>query len=395
MSVAFFRTLRAFEGERRRPRWLAVGLAGLFLAGVIWLLYATVPVYEVTSHARLEVKNAAHPVAPQVAGQVVETSMVIGREVQAGDVLLVLDARAEELAYRERLARKEALTKRLLAVRRESRAEEEVLQLQTKARKLAHQESHAELEKARANVRFTQHQAEMMSQLRSRNAASELEDRRARAEAEAARAAAQSLELATSRQEQDRLALEGERRALLAKLDSQANELEGNLTTEAAAISRLQFDIDLRTIRAPVAGRIGEVAEVHVGSMVKQGDKLGSVVPPGQPWAVALFEPTVVGRIQRGQPARLRLAGFPWTQFGTMSATVADVAGELHDGQIRVELMLTPGSSPPIPLAHGMPGSVEVEVERVSPAVLVLRAAGQFLGTRRLTGADGTEAAAP
>jgi membrane fusion protein (multidrug efflux system) len=31
-----------------------------------------------------------------------------------------------------------------------------------------------------------------------------------------------------------------------------------------------------------------------------------------------------------------------------------------------------------IPLQHGLPGSVEVQVEEVSPAVLVLRTAGQL-----------------
>ena len=41
------------------------------------------------------------------------------------------------------------------------------------------------------------------------------------------------------------------------------------------------------------------------------------------------------------------------------------------------------GNPPGIPLEHGLPGSTEVEVERVSPALLVLRAAGQFLGTSR------------
>ena len=33
-----------------------------------------------------------------------------------------------------------------------------------------------------------------------------------------------------------------------------------------------------------------------------------------------------------------------------------------------------------IPLQHGLPGTVEVEVERVSPATLVLREVGKHLG---------------
>ena len=40
-------------------------------------------------------------------------------------------------------------------------------------------------------------------------------------------------------------------------------------------------------------------------------------------------------------------------------------------------MLPNPGSR--IPLQHGMPASAEIEVERVSPASLVLDAAGRFL----------------
>jgi hypothetical protein len=42
-------------------------------------------------------------------------------------------------------------------------------------------------------------------------------------------------------------------------------------------------------------------------------------------------------------------------------------------------MTLPAGQSTRIPLEHGSPGSAEVEVERLPPAVLALRAAGQLL----------------
>ena len=59
------------------------------------------------------------------------------------------------------------------------------------------------------------------------------------------------------------------------------------------------------------------------------------------------------------------------------------MASEVRDGRVRVEL--TVASEPParLPLQHGLPGTVEVEVEQATPATLVLRAAGQLLARPR------------
>jgi multidrug efflux pump subunit AcrA (membrane-fusion protein) len=146
-----------------------------------------------------------------------------------------------------------------------------------------------------------------------------------------------------------------------------------------AMIRRLRHEVERRLIRAPVSGRVGESAEVRVGAVVRAADRLGAVVPPGRPRVVALFPAAAAGRIHSGQPARIRLEGFPWMQYGTLAATVADVGNEPSEGRIRVELTLAPEQPSSIPLEHGLPGSAEIEVERASPAVLVLRAAGQFL----------------
>lgn len=75
----------------------------------------------------------------------------------------------------------------------------------------------------------------------------------------------------------------------------------------------------------------------------------------------------------------MRLEGFPWTQYGTIAAKVSRVASEIRDGQVRIEFNVEPPAGAQRWLQHGLPGSVEVSVEQVSPAVLVLRAAGQML----------------
>jgi membrane fusion protein (multidrug efflux system) len=100
--------------------------------------------------------------------------------------------------------------------------------------------------------------------------------------------------------------------------------------------------------------------------------------------AVAWFEPGMAaGRLRRGQTGRIRFAAFPWAQFGTISATVTEVADETRDGKLRAELALNRDLASRIPLQHGMVGTLEVEVERISPAEVLLRAAGQLVGDAR------------
>ena len=110
---------------------------------------------------------------------------------------------------------------------------------------------------------------------------------------------------------------------------------------------------------------------------------------------MAWFSAAAVGRLRPNQPARLRLEGFPWTQYGTIPALVAEIGNEARAGLVRVELTLPRELDTSIPVEHGLPGSAEVEVERVSPALLVLRAAGQFLGAKRSSGVNGTARAEP
>jgi membrane fusion protein (multidrug efflux system) len=383
MAATFSRTLRSLETDGPRRRLGALLVTGLVLAWAAWFVLGRVAVYEVSDKTRLEVRSAAHAVASPVGGRVVTTYLTIGRQVEKDDVLLTLDAEAERHQLAERRARRDALAARLAAQRREFESEQAALEAQQVARDVAVREAQARIAEAEARVTLAERQAATSARLRLNNAISGEELLRDKAEVEARRAARNALTQAASLQEKDRLVQESASKTRLAKLGREAAELRGDIQIETAAIARLEYDIGLRTVRAPVAGRVGEAEEFRVGSVVRAADKLGALVPAGEPRAVAFFPAAAVGRVRPGQPARLRLDAFPWAQYGTVAATVADVGNEPSGGLVRVELMLAADPASAIPVEHGMPGWAEVEVERVSPAVLLLRAAGQMLAARR------------
>jgi membrane fusion protein (multidrug efflux system) len=360
-------------------------LTGITVLGALlaWSLFARVSVYEVTEKARLEAEQAVHTIAAPVAGRVLRTHLAIGRSVQAGEVLVELDAEAEQRARQEKQARVSALAARIEALRGEIRAEEEALSVLRKARAAALAEARSQRAEAEARARFAARQADRAARLRPSGAISQEEFDNERLQAETSRTAVQTLRKAGERLEQDRAAQESSRQAELARLRRKAIELKGEVQIEEAAIRRLDHAIETRVIRAPITGRIGSVAEFRTGSVVQEAQVLGTIVPPGLPRVVALFPASAIGRLQPGQDAQVRLDGFPWTQYGTLKATVASVGNEASGGCIRVELRLAPDQGSPIRLEHGLAGCAEVVVEEVSPAVMVLRAAGQLMASRR------------
>ncbi len=163
---------------------------------------------------------------------------------------------------------------------------------------------------------------------------------------------------------------------------------------ETSESARLEIDSAAYPVQANAAGQIacsaltlaagiqrGECPALHPGAHISEGQQLGVIVPQGRMQMVAQFEPSAaLGKIRPGQPAIVRLEGFPWTQFGTLSAEVSRVAGDIRGGKVEVELDVKAGANPRIHLQHGMPGSVEVEIGSLSPLAFVLGAAGRFMG---------------
>ena len=367
----------------RRSRLGTLLVAALLGSWAAWFVLARVVLYEVSATARLEVDQAAHLVEAQVAGRVKATHLVLGQEVQVGDMLVELEADAQQFLLEEMRVQLTALAPQLTALDAEIAAEEEARREDQQAGQMGLDQARARHREAEAAAQLSAEEAERMTLLHARNYLAELDLRRARAAAQQRQAAANAVRLEIGRLEWDRRAQRSNHKVRLEQLRREATQLEGQMATAAAAIERLEHEIERRRIRAPAAGRLGEVATLRIGAVVREGDKLGAVVPPGTLKVVADFlPPGALGRIHPGQPAWLRLEGFPWTQYGAIAAMVASVASEVRNGQVRVELAIRPDPAPPIPVQHGLPGTVEVEVDRVSPATLVLRTAGLLLAAR-------------
>jgi membrane fusion protein (multidrug efflux system) len=381
MAYGFSRSMRSLEADgfgRAAPGFALFG--AIAIAWGAWILFAHVEVYELTDEARLEVRPQAYSIDAPVSGRVLASRLMPPRNVNAGEVLLELDAEPERLRLVEERARLVSMSRELEVLRSEIVASTEACEAEREAATAEVHEIEARQRETEADAKLADHELKTFDHMASNGVATELQLRHSQAAAERSRATTDALRHDMARAEWQKRNHEGLSRARLDELKRDETVLCGRLDVQETMVKRLDYEYDRFRVRAPTAGSLGEVAVVERGAFVREGDKLGVVVPPGSVKVVAQFRPSsAFGRLREGQHAKLRLEGFPWTQYGSLAAKVAHVANETRGGRVRVELDLEANESSPIPLEHGLPGSVEVEVERVAPAVLLMRAVGRIL----------------
>lgn len=376
--MAFHHTLRTLRAMRlQRHAFLVVLLVGLVAAWATWLAIGNMAIYVRSERGRLEVSQSAVAVNAPVEGVVVECALSLGRHTAEGDLLVRLDARTFELQAAEKRAELEAKKAALAGLRRQLASE--------RAARDVVAELVAQTERTgRARVSAEQHGAEwkrkendVVVRLREANLASRLEEMRVSSEMDAltmqTALASEQARLDTSNAKTSLR----DRDAKITALERQVVESENEVSLQGARLATLEFEVERRSVRATAPGSLIDVVTCTPGMTVMPSTRLATLLPNGDVRMVAFFKPSEsVGRLKRGQTAIVRVEAFPWTQYGTLTARVAEVGSEPRDGLVRVEMNMTRQDGV-IPSMHGMIATAEVETEHLSPGRLLLRLAGQ------------------
>ncbi|HEX4382716.1 MAG TPA: HlyD family efflux transporter periplasmic adaptor subunit [Myxococcales bacterium] len=369
--------MRSFDADAFRVYGAVLIVAIVILASwLTWSVAARVSVVQVSSAGRVESVSAVHQVESAVAGQVVSAPRKLGEAVDAGDLLVELDSRPQQIQLERTRAQLKTQQSELALLQEQIAAENDADRSAGRADQAALQEAEAKRAELLPKLELTEERRKLVGDAPN-GIVSPIESLERKSEDESARRSA-----ATSTQTLTRLsadqALSRRRRDLhLQELHRDSVKLEGELPVLAATIAGLEDDIARHRIRATAKGRLGQIAELTPGAFVKLGDRLAVVVSEGDLHVRASFTPeTAVGVLREGQHARMRFPGYPWPIYGTVAGTVTSVGTEPLSGMIAVELSLQQEASSWIKLQHGLPAEVEVQVDRVSPATLVLRAIG-------------------
>ena len=358
----------------RGSHWVLVGVL-LVLAGLsAWGVLAHVPVYAVAMHTPLALDPALQVMMTPVAGQVRVTHLQVGREVEAGEVLVELDSTDQRLQLEEAQQHLLALEAHRTARRQEGAALETAWQATVQAAQAAHEEAQTRHDDAMRALQVAQEKVQRLGPL------SPLADLQPQKTAvETTRRSLQQLEHTQQVQA-------AEWRARLAQHQREVVVLEGDLAVATAQLARLAHTLEGSQLRAPSAGRLGAVASLLPGMIIQAGAWLGVLGPRGAFLVTADVPPAVAGgRLRAGQPAWLRFTSEPGRPAGTLPATVVEVAEAGPDASVHVVLRLAPEALAQLPLQPLAVGTVVVEVAQVAPITHVVRTLSQPLWGRPRT----------
>jgi membrane fusion protein (multidrug efflux system) len=378
--VPFKSTLQSLEMDNARDRRVAATLiVAAAIAWGFWAVIARIPIYATSDHARLESQQSTYRIAPAVDGHISRADLQLGQTVHKGQILIELDSTTPRNALEEGITRVAALQRDVTALDRQVQAEMRTFEADRARQAVSIAEAGAAADEAVAQLESARRQSDDLAKLRAAGIAADANASAAAQEAKARLAHVTTLDLGRQRLETTRTVSAAEAQSRLAALQAQRTRLQGDVALAQRAIAQLQHEIELRRVVAPVSGRIGELQNVHVGTFVGAGSGLGTVVPDESLRIVADLSPDLMTRVRAGEPARFRYDGFSTLTHGSVAAIVTRTGTEVRDGTF--EVILAPvvgGTTPKIPLTHGLRGSIDIEVERLSPLDLLLRRAGEL-----------------
>jgi hemolysin D len=194
---------------------------------------------------------------------------------------------------------------------------------------------------------------------------------------DAVRLAQQELQLA---RDNTRLAvMEAEHAVTEAR--QQLVDLRGEMTRLEREIAHLRNQIEQCVIRAPASGTIVDLRTKHAGEVIDAGGILLMIVPENVNLEVeSHVQDKDIAFVQTGQPAKVRLAAFPYGQYGLVEGHVESVSRDVLMGndnkpafviRCKLDRQTIQAQGREQKLRPGMTAQIDIVTHRQSPISLL------------------------
>jgi multidrug resistance efflux pump len=289
------------HGGRRTLLFIGILLGGVFLALYAWNLPPFRRAVQSTDNAY--VRGLTTTISPQVSGYVTEVLLQDFGSVTKGQPLVKVDDRA----YRQRVQQARANVAVQIANLDNSQQSQRSSQATVAAQEAALGNASAQLKRAQADMR-------RVSELTAEGSLSERErDQTVAALRQSEAAVAQARAQRTISQEQVRTVTVGR------------GALEASVKSARAALRLAEIELSNTVIRAPQAGRVGEIG-VRLGQFVSAGSQL-LVLVPTDVWIVANFKEAQTAKMLPGQRASFTVDALGDAKLEGIVRALAPAAG--------------------------------------------------------------------
>lgn len=153
-------------------------------------------------------------------------------------------------------------------------------------------------------------------------------------------------------------------------LEEQRIAVEQDLAERRQELVKAQERNDWQTLRAPVSGRVQQLAVHGAGAVVTPAQPLMVVVPEALALEVEAYVANKdIGFVSAGQDVALKLETFPFTRYGTLPGRVISVSddaiaddklGLVYLARVALEQPVIEVDGRPVRLAPGMAVSAEI-----------------------------------
>ncbi|MCE7886619.1 MAG: HlyD family secretion protein [Alphaproteobacteria bacterium PRO2] len=323
-------------------RGLMLGGILIILTGCAWF-YLSSGRYITTDNAYI--KAAKILITPQVEGTITSVSITDNQNVQAGDVLFVIDPASYRIAADE--ARADV-----------ANSYTEIEQLKARYR-----QKEEDLAKAQVDVSFTEDEYSRRTELVKRGAVAQTEFNETKRQRDAAVKAVSSIQ--------------EEINGILAALTGNADIKPEDHPLYQKALAKLheaELDLDRTTVKAPVDGMIGMAP--RTGDYARAGVPLLNLVGSKDVWIEANYKETELTDVKIGQPVTIEVDTYPGHEWQGHVESISPATGSEFSvlpaqnatgnwvkvvQRIAVRIAVDPGPED-LPLRTGMSTHVSIDI---------------------------------